>query len=66
MPSYFTRIVSIENVKIIAESGLAKAIELELLIPDPINIAKGVEIIQNATNEPATTDDHQSHRQDRP
>jgi len=53
-------------MKIIAESGLAKAIELELLIPDPINVAKGVEIIQNAANEPATTDDNQSHRQNRP
>jgi len=52
-------------MKIIAESGLAKAIELELLIPDPINIAKGVEIIKNATNEQTTTDNNEGDRKDR-
>jgi hypothetical protein len=51
-------------MKIIAESGLAKAIEQELLIPDPINIAKGVEIINNGTNTRTTTDNNESDRQD--
>jgi hypothetical protein len=52
-------------MKIIAESGLAKAIEQELLIPDPINFAKGIEIINNATNDRTTTDDNKGDRQDR-
>lgn len=38
-------------MKVIAESGLAKAVELELLIPDPPNVAKGMEIFENATND---------------
>ena len=53
-------------MKVIAESGLAKAVELELLIPDPPNFAKGIEIINNATNQRTTPDDSESHRQDCP
>jgi hypothetical protein len=44
-------------VKIIPSSGISVAVQKELLVPDPVNIAKGVEIIQNATNSgPATND----------
>jgi hypothetical protein len=50
-------------MKIIEESGLAKAIEMELLIPDPINIAKGVEIIENATNDRTTRNNTESNRE---
>lgn len=50
-------------MKVIAESGLAKAVELELLVPDPPNFAKGIEIINNATNKPTTTNNNKSHRQ---
>lgn len=51
-------------MKIVEESGLAKAVEQELLIPDPINFAKGIEIINNATNRRTTKDDNESDRQD--
>ena len=50
-------------MKVIAESGLAKAVELELLIPDPPNLAKGMEILENATNDRTTKYDNKSHRQ---
>jgi hypothetical protein len=53
-------------MKIIAESGLAKAIEQELLVPDPINIAKGMEILNAATNETATRDNNEGDQQNRP
>lgn len=52
-------------MKIIAESGLAKAVEQELLIPDPINFAKGIEIINNATNDRTANNNNEGDRQDR-
>ena len=47
-------------MKITAESGLAKAVAQELLVPDPPN---GLEIIENATNQGTTRDDTESDRQ---
>lgn len=52
-------------MKVIAESGLAKAVELELLIPDPPNVAKGMEILENATNDRTTRYDIEGDRQNR-
>lgn len=51
-------------MKVIAESGLAKAVELELLIPDPPNVAKGMEIFENATNDTTIRYNIESDRQD--
>ena len=45
----------------IPTSGLSIAVAIELLIPDPVDIAKGVEIIQNATNTRPTTNDSNSN-----
>ena len=45
----------------ITTSGLSIAVAMELLVPDPVDIAKGVEIIQNATNTRPTTDDTKSN-----
>ena len=45
----------------IPTSGLSIAVAMELLIPDPVDIAKGMEIIQNATNTRPTTDDTKSN-----
>jgi hypothetical protein len=42
-------------------SGLSIAVAMELLVPDPIDIAKGVEIIQNATLTRPTTNDTKSN-----
>jgi hypothetical protein len=47
-------------MKIIATSGVAKAAELELLVPDP-PLTVGLEIIQNATNAGTTKDDTKSN-----
>ena len=46
---------------VIPTSGLSIAVAMELLVPDPIDIAKGVEIIQNATNTRPTTNDTKSN-----
>ena len=56
----FTRKVSETNVKITAESGLARIVAQEILVPDPPN---GLEIIENATNQGTTRDDTESNRQ---
>jgi|DEB19_MinimDraft_3_1074340.scaffolds.fasta_scaffold05798_5 hypothetical protein len=47
-------------MKIIATSGVAKAAELELLVPDP-PITLGLQIIQNGTNTGTTKDDTKSN-----
>lgn len=44
-------------MKIIATSGIAQAVELELLIPDPPN---ALEILANATNTGTAEDDTKS------
>jgi hypothetical protein len=48
-------------VKIIPTSGVSVAVAKELLIPDPIDLAKGVEILENATNTRPTTNDTKSN-----
>lgn len=47
-------------MKLIAESGIAKAAEDELLIPDPPN---AMEILENATKPRTTEDNSNSNRQ---
>ena len=44
----------------IPTSGLSIAIARELLIPDPIDVAKGVEIIKNAANSGTTSNNIES------
>ena len=48
-------------MKIIATSGIALAVQKELDIPDPIDIARGVEILNNAANTRPTTNDTKSN-----
>jgi len=64
MPSYFTRIVSTENVKITASIEADKSAKADLLIPDP-PAASGLDIIKNAANDRTTTNYNQGDRQDR-
>ena len=45
----------------IPTSGLSIAVAMELLIPDPVDIAKGVEIIEHATLTRPTADDTKSN-----
>ena len=46
---------------VVPTNELSIAVASELLIPDPINIVKGMEIIENATNTSTTRDDTESN-----
>lgn len=45
----------------IPTSGLSVAVAAELLIPDPPSFAKGMEIIENATNKDSTRNNPESN-----